>query len=446
MDLSIAIRRIFRCTIHSPLALCFILLGRSIGVGAESSWTQFRGNDGNGISKAEKLPVKWSDTENVKWKTPIHGKGWSSPVVYDGKIWLTTATEDGRELFAVCVDAKTGKIIHDLKIFTVEKPQYIHPFNSPASPTPVIEKDRVYVTFGSPGTACLDSNSGKILWERRDFVCNHFRGAGSSPIIYSNLLIMHFDGSDYQYVVALDKYTGKTVWRVDRSIDFKDLDEDGKPIADGDYRKAFATPHIAFIEGKPVILSQGSKAIYGYDPLTGKEYWRLEERSNHSASNRPLYGNGLVYCQTGWANGQIVAFVPGNEGDLLDVEQSQKDGVKLKVVWRTKRNVPKKPGMILLNELLFSIDDSGIASCLEAKTGAEHWRERVSGNYSASPIYACGRIYFFSEEGKTTIIEATNKFKIIAENKLPAGFMASPAVVDNALILRTKTHLYRIEE
>lgn len=412
----------------------------------DTYWDQFRGQRGNGISTSANPPLKWGEKENVVWKTEIHGRAWSSPVVYDGQIWLTTATEDGHQLFAISVDEKTGKIIYDLKIFDIERPQAIHKFNSYASPTPVIEKGRVYVTFGSPGTACIDTSNGKVLWERRDFVCNHYRGAGSSPILYKNLLLMHFDGSDYQYIVALDKDTGKTVWKKDRSINYDDLGPDGKPVQEGDYRKAFATPHVAIIEGKPIWLSQGSKAIYGYNPLTGEEMWRVEERSNYSASNRPLYEDGVVYCQTGWSSGQILAIMPGEKGEVIDANKPAESGKKLKVLWSSKRNVPKKPGMIFYNNMLFTIDDSGIASCLDAKTGKEFWRERVGGNYSASPIFAAGRVYFFSEEGKTTVIEATNRFNVIAINQLENGFMASPAVIGNAFILRTKTHLYRIEE
>ncbi|MGC8743888.1 MAG: PQQ-binding-like beta-propeller repeat protein [Verrucomicrobiia bacterium] len=416
----------------------------------DTNWEQFRGTYGNGITTNKNLPLRWGEKTNVVWKTPIHDKGWSSPVVYEGQIWITTGTEAGHKLYAICVDAKSGKIIYDINLFNVEKPQYIHQFNSAASPTPVIEKGRVYVTFGSPGTACIDTSNGKVLWERRDFVCNHYRGAGSSPILYKDLLILHFDGSDYQYIVALNKNTGQTVWKKDRSIDYKDLDANGKPASEGDFRKAFSTPQIAFIDGKAVLLSQGSKAIYAYVPETGEELWRVEERSNFSASNRPIFENGVIYCQTGWSSGQILAFVPGERGEVIDANKPPTDpvnsGKKLKVIWSSKRNVPKKPGMILFNGMLFTVDDSGIACCLDAKSGKELWRERIGGNYSASPICADGRIYFFSEEGKTTVIEATNKFNILAVNQLDSGFMASPAVTGKALILRTKTALYRIEE
>lgn len=417
-------------------------------------WPQFRGPRGDGHSDARGLPLTWSEASNVRWKTPIHGKAWSSPVVWDNQVWLTTATEDGKELFVVCVDRESGKVLRDQKLRDVATPQFCHKFNSYASPTPVIEAGRLYVTFGSPLTACLDTETGAVLWERRDFVCNHYRGAGSSPILYGDLLILNFDGSDQQFVVALDKHTGRTVWRADRSIDFQDVGPDGQPEAEGDFRKAFATPHVATLAGRPVLLSSGAKAHYAYDPLTGRELWRVEERTAHSCSTRPVTGHGLVYFLTGWSNGQLLAVRPGAAGEVIDANApaSASSGGGLSLAWKVKRSVARKPSLLLVDELLFMIDDGGIATCLDARTGQEIWRERVGGNYSASPLYAEGRVYFCSEEGKTTVIEAARQFKVLAENQLqpdavesPAGFMASPAVAGRALFLRTRTHLYRVE-
>jgi outer membrane protein assembly factor BamB len=262
----------------SLTAALVTVLALLLAVPAAAQWPQFRGPDGMGTS-ASRPPLTWSEQQNVAWKVQIHGRAWSSPVILGNQVWVTTATEDGRKLFAVAIDRQTGKILHDLKLFQVAKPQYAHPFNTYASPTPVIEPGRVYVTFGSPGTAAIDTASGKVVWERRDFECNHFRGAGSSPILFGDLLIMHFDGSDRQYVIALDKRTGKTVWRTERSIDFQDLTPQGKPQADGDFRKAFSTPHIVMVGKEPLLVSIGSKATYGYDPRTGKELWRIRDRS-----------------------------------------------------------------------------------------------------------------------------------------------------------------------
>jgi outer membrane protein assembly factor BamB len=403
---------------------------------AFGQWPQFRGPEGDGVSTATGLPVTWSETENVRWKTAIHGRGWSSPVILGRQIWLTTATPDGKQLFALAVDKETGKILHDLKVFDVPNPQYADAFNSYASPTPFIEPGRVYVTFGSPGTAAIDTATGKVLWERRDLECNHFRGAGSSPVVFRDLLLMHYDGSDVQYVVALDKRTGKTVWQTKRSIDFQDLEPDGKVKADGDFRKAFSTPLIVMVGTEPVFVSLGSKAAYGYDPMTGKELWKIEERSSFSSSNRPVAGHGLVYYASGWNTGQVLAVKPDGRGDVTASH----------VAWRATRGAPKKPSMLLAGDLLMMINDGGIITCLDARTGAEVWTARLTDSYSASPILAEGRIYFFSEDGKATVIEAGRTFKKLAENTLDEGFMASPAIDGRALYLRTRSRLYRIEE
>jgi outer membrane protein assembly factor BamB len=400
-----------------------------------AQWTEFRGPNGTGTATGP-LPLTWGEGTNVRWKTAIHGRGWSSPIVLGNQVWMTTATEDGRQLYGVAVDRESGKVIYDLKLFDVATPQFAHPFNSYASPTPVAEPGRVYITFGSPGTAAIDTATGKVLWERRDLECNHFRGAGSSPVIFRDLLIMHFDGSDLQYLVALDKKTGKTVWRTPRSIDYQDILPDGKMKADGDFRKAFATPLIITVAGEPLLVSLGSMAAYGYDPMTGKELWKIEERTNYSSSSRPIAGHGLVFYQSGWSTGQLLAVKPDGRGDVTATH----------VVWRVTQAVPKKPSLVLSGDLLFMINDVGVATCLEAKTGTLVWKSRLAGEYSASPLLAGDRVYFFNEEGKATVVEAGREFKVLGESLLDNGFMASPAVADGALFLRTKTDLYRIQQ
>jgi outer membrane protein assembly factor BamB len=402
-----------------------------------AQWPQFRGPDGLGVaSDPGALPLTWAEDRNVRWKTPIHGRAWSSPVVLGDQIWLTSATEDGRQLFAIAVDRRTGKILRDLKVFDVAVPQYAHPFNTYASPTPVIEPGRVYVTFGSPGTAAIETASGKVLWERRDFECNHFRGAGSSPILFDNLLIMHFDGSDHQFLVALDKRTGKTVWRTERSVDFQDLAPNGKPKADGDFRKGFATPHVIDVGGRPVLISMGSKAAYGYDVRTGEELWKIVERGSHSPSTRPVPGFGMVFVPTGFDGSQLLAIRPDGKGDVTASH----------VAWRVTRGVPQKPSILLVNDLIIMVNDTGIVSAVDPKSGEVVGRGRIEGTYSASPIAIGNRVYAFNEDGKTTVFEASRELNVLGESTLADGFMSSPAIDGNALILRTKTHLYRIEE
>ena len=421
------------------LAKSFALVGLLLAatISGVADWPQFRGPLGNGhMPDGGKLPSAWSEEKNIAWKITPPGRAWSSPVVWGDKVWLTTADEKGHKLSGLCVDANSGKIIFEKQLFRVAEPQYAHKFNSYASPTPVVEKDRVYLTWGSPGTACLDTKINEVLWARDDFVCDHFRGAGSSPIIHKNLLILTFDGADHQFIAALDKHTGKTVWRTKRSVDFQDLNTNGEPFRDGDLRKGYSTPHVIRHNGVTQLISVGAMACYAYDPMSGSELWRITERAQHSASTRPVYGHGMLFYPTGFAKGQLLAVDPAAKGEAADTH----------IRWRLKRSAPNKPSVLLIGELIFMIDDGGIATCVEAKSGNVVWSERVGGNYSASPVTDGKRIFFFSEEGKTTAIAAAREFKILAENQLDGGFMASPAVHGDTWILRTKTYLYRIEK
>lgn len=423
----------------------------SLAVAADN-WPQFRGPTGDGQSTAKGLPLKWSETENVKWKTPIHDKGWSQPVIWGDQIWLTTATEDGKELFVMTLDKNTGKVLRDVKLFEATQPELWKKYNSYASPTPVIEEGRVYVSFGEAGTACLDTKTGAKLWERRDLKCNHYRGAGSSPILHGHLLVLQFDGADEQFIVALDKETGKDAWRVKRSTDYRDLDAAGKPKAEGDLRKGYGTPQIATIEGKPVLLSNGAKAHYGYDPLTGKELWQVENQPFHSTGARPIYGHGLIFFAAGFSKGHFYAIKPPpasawKPGNILD---ASKDGEaapgKPQLVWKLTKGVPETPSPILHEDLLLLVDNGGFASCVEAKTGKVLWSERVLKAVYGSPICAEGRVYATDRDGKTAVFAAAREFKLLAENKLDdvAG-AASPAVSGKAIYLRTIKALYRIE-
>lgn len=412
----------------SMTLIFFLIVAASLRcASAADAWPQFRGPSGDGYAVADALPITWSETENVAWKTPIHGRGWSSPVVWGEQVWMTTATEDGHEMFAVCVAFDSGKILHDVNVFTNEEiVQKMGPTNSYASPTPVIEEGRVYVHFGVYGTACLDTTTGKVLWQRRDIHCDHFVGPGSSPILWDDLMIFHMDGIDVQYVIALDKQTGRTVWKTARSVDFT-----GIP---GDFRKAYSTPLVIETGSTQQLISIGAQGSYAYAPATGEELWRVRHKGFSNVS-RPLFGHGLVYVNSAYPKASLIAVRPDGRGD---VTQSH-------VAWKFSKGVPVKPSPVLVGGWIFAVSDKGIATCIEATTGELIWQERLGGQYSASPIHADGRIYFFSHDGKATVIEAAGEYKELAVNQLDAGFMASPAVAGNALILRTKTHLYRVE-
>ncbi|HZN32494.1 MAG TPA: PQQ-binding-like beta-propeller repeat protein [Pirellulaceae bacterium] len=410
------------------LAILGIALA-ALPLAAQDNWPQFRGPQGHGTSKSTGLPTTWSEKEHVKWKTPLHDRGWSSPVIWGDQIWVTAATEEGKTDFAICIDKNTGKIVHDLKLWDNEK---VYPLgnalNSYASCTPAIEEGRVYVHFGSYGTACLDTASGKTLWQRRDLPCEHFRGPGSSPILFENLLIFHMDGYDFHYIVALDKQTGNTVWKMDRNIDYG--------TTNGDLMKSFCTPLVIEAAGKTQLISPSSKACMSYDPRTGREFWRVRYAS-HSGAAMPLFGHGLVYVNTGFGAADLLAVKPDGEGDVTTTH----------VVWASKKSIGSKPSQVLVGDLIFNVDDNpGVATCIDAKTGEELWSKRLSGEFSASPLYADGKIYYCGQDGITTVVKADREYTELAKNQFADGFMASPAVTGKALILRTRSAIYRVEE
>jgi outer membrane protein assembly factor BamB len=408
------------------LVLLVAVLLSPLAAGGEN-WPEFRGPTGDGHAQAAGLPVQWSATENVRWKTPIHDKGWSSPVIWENQIWLTTATADGKKLFAVCLDRETGKILHDLHLFDVPKPDFALPTNSYASPTPAIEAGRVYVHFGSPGTACLDTATGKVLWSRRDLPCNHWRGPASSPILYKGLLILQFDGYDYQYMAALDKNTGATVWRKDRDIKYG--------TDNGDLKKAFATPTIIEVGGKAELISPAAVATTACDPLTGQELWQVYH-GGMNASIRPVYGHGLVYLNSGDGGVKLFALRPEGSGDLT----------RTNIAWTYGKSVPNHASVLLVGDLLY-MAYKGVAQCLEAKTGQVVWQQRLGGGeFWASPIYADGHLYFFNDDGDGYVLEPGRTARVLASNRLDDGCMASPAAIGKSLFVRTKTHLYCLEK
>ena len=326
-------RRVAAVTLLSLLSA-----GRVVAQSGDPAWPDYRGPGHDGHAVAVSAPLDWSEQDNIQWKTVIHGRGWSSPVVADGLVWLTAADEVGRDLFVICVDLESGAIVHDEQLFTIDEPQYCHPFNTYASPSPVIDGDFVYVSFGSPGTACLNRATKDVVWQRTDLVCNHFRGAGSSPFVFEELLILTMDGSDFQYLVALDNRTGETRWRTDRSTNFNDIDEaTGKPIGDGDFRKSFATPIVIDVGGQDQLISPGAKAAFAYDPATGEEIWSVRY-GEHSSAARTVHGHGLVFISTGYSRTALLAVDPTGAGDVTDTH----------VKWRTARGVPKKPSPVLV--------------------------------------------------------------------------------------------------
>jgi len=410
---------------------------------ARADWPEFRGptGDGQALNAGQSglagLPLHWSESNNVVWKTAIPHKGWSTPVVMGGQVWVTTATEDGHDFFALGLDAETGKVLFHEHLFHSTDPEPLGngaSMNCYATPSPVIEPGRVYVHFGSFGTACLDTSNGQVLWKRDDLPCRHYRGPASSVVSYQNLLILTMDGADLQYHVALDKRTGETIWKTDRSVAWNDEDSQDPMVRDGDWRKAHSTPLVVNDRGRPLMLSPGAKAAYGYDPRTGRELWRVEY-NDWSVAPRPLFADGVAYIVTGLRLKELWAVKTDGEGDVTGS----------KVLWKLRTHVGKYASPLLVDGLIYTAAEQSFVTCLEASSGETVWTERIGGSYAASPIYADGRLYFFSQEGATTVLKPGRSFEVLAKNQLDSGFMASPAVSGKALFLRTKTDLYRIQ-
>ena len=401
-----------------------VFLGVAAAPSAED-WPQFRGPDGQGHSTETDLPLQWSETTNVAWKTPVPGLGWSSPVVAGGRVWLTTAVEDrpargraGMSLRALAFDVESGRQVVDVEIFRLDRTRLLNPKNSFASPTPILDGDRVYVHFGADGTAAL-TTSGEIVWRiKLPYESQH--GGGGSPALHGDVLIINCDGNDVEaFVVALDKRTGKERWKRQRR----------KP-AD----QAYTTPLSIHVGDREQVVSVGAYRAAAYDPFSGQEIWRVSYNDGFSNVPRPVYGHGLVFIATGFQQPTLIAVRPDGEGDVT----------RTHVAWTLKRGAPFTPSPILAGDELFVVNDTGILTCLDARTGTIHYQQRLGGNYSASPVLADGRIYFLSEEGVATVIAPGKEFKRLAVNQLDGAMLASIAVSGGSLFIRSHTHLYRI--
>ena len=389
------------------------------GLAIAQEWPQFRGPDGQGHSDERGLPIEWSETQNVVWKVPVRGRGWSSPVVAAGRVWLTTATPAGRDssLRLLSFDVGTGHQALNVEVFRLRGSQLLNAKNSHASPTPVVEGDRVYVHFGAEGTAAL-STLGEIIWKvRLPYQSQH--GNGGSPVLHGDLLILNCDGFDEAFVVALDKRTGKTRWRTPRP----------QP-----WSQAYSTPLTIRVADRDQVVSVGAFHAAAYDPDSGKEIWRVSYPDGFSNVPRPVYGDGLVFITTGFQQPAILAVRPDGKGDVT----------RTHVAWTLSRGAPLTPSPLLVGDDLYVVTDAGIASSVDARTGTLHWQQRLGGSISASPVLADGRIYFLDEEGRTTVVSPGATFQRIATNSLDGPALASMAVASGSFFIRTATHLYRL--
>jgi outer membrane protein assembly factor BamB len=419
------------------LIVCSVILfvGSEISYSQEKNWTHFRGSNLNGIAMTDAIPLVWNDS-NFKWKTEIHDRGHSSPVVYDDQIWVTTATMDGKELYAVCIDYQTGKVLFDIKVFELDDVISKHGINTYASPTPCIEKGFVYVHYGSLGTACLRTSDGSAVWKRTDLKCNHVQGPGSSPVLYKNLLILHYEGTDVRYIIALDKSTGKQVWRTERPAEpYKPLAQIGK--------KAYITPLIINVKGRDLLISNGSAVCCAYDPLTGKEVWKVIGGAE-STVPMPITENGKIYFYTGSVDGpagtytEMFAVDPDGKGDITGTN----------ILWKKRDDQSHTQILtpVVKDGLIYAVTSRNILMCIDAANGKEIWSERLRADHNASPVYVNGNIWFFSIKGEVLAIKAGRKYEVIARNQMDSGIWATPAFLRNSVILRTENYLCRISK
>ncbi|MFG0331954.1 MAG: PQQ-binding-like beta-propeller repeat protein [Maioricimonas sp. JB049] len=409
--------------IRSVLTLLTVL---GMAVPATADWPQFRGPSGQGIAQAVNVPVRWSDTENVAWKVELPGVAWSSPAVVDGRIYVTNAVQNGDDeysLRAVCVKASDGSTVWDREVFRQQGKVQIHSKNSHASPTPIVADGHVYVHFGPHGTACLNL-AGQVQWKNDALTYSPVHGNGGSPALSGDLLIICCDGGDSQYVVGLERQTGRIRWKTPRDIDPK------KGFS-------FSTPLIITVDGQTQAVCPGSEAVFAYEPRTGKEIWRVRYPGGYSVVPRPVFAQGLVFVCTGYNRPSLLAIDPAGTGDITESH----------VRWEIDRGVPHNPSVLAVGSEVYFVSDGGIASCVDATTGEVHWNERLGGKFSASPVYAEGKVYFQDEQGTCTVVKAGTEFEVLAENTWAdegARTFASFAVLDGTLFLRSEKHLLRI--
>ena len=404
------------------LAIALMIASPSIA----SEWTQFRGPTGDGVSQARGVPIHWSATERVVWKQAIPGGGWSSPVLWRGRLYLTTAVgadTDSVSLRAMCLDAGDGRTVWDVEVFHPElsTAKEVHTKNSLASPTPIIDADRLYVHFGHMGTAALDLE-GNVLWRQTSVNYRPRHGNGGSPALAGDALVFSCDGIEDPFIVALDRTTGEVLWKTQRNTSAQKT-------------FSFSTPTVIDVDGAPQIVSTGSGLLGAYDPQDGREIWRILFKEGYSVVPRPVFAHGLVYFSSGFDRPNLMAIDP--KGALGEATATH-------VVWSHDRGAPLTPSVLVLGDELYFVSDNGVATCLDARTGKMHWTERLGGDFSASPVSAEGQLYFQNEAGVTFVVKADTTYELLASNDLEERTLASPAVTDGAIYLRTESHLWRI--
>lgn len=406
-----------------------------------ADWPQFRGPTGQGISTAKNPPTRWSADTNIRWRTAIPGLGWSSPVTWGDRVFVTTAVEEGVRCRVLCLSLGTGEILWDREVFEQVPPRK-EGKNSHATPTPVVDGKRVYAVFGDGSVVALDFE-GKVLWTNRETKFYSRHGLGASPILHDGLLIMPYDGSnrvglpgnwpnntdeerlgwqlpwDRAEIVALDAVTGRRAWVAKR----------------GKSRIAHVTPNILRENGKPQLVSPAGDVIQGFDPKTGELLWTVRSQGE-GVTPGFAHGDGLIFTSSGFEKTTVRTVRAGGVGEVTESH----------IAWEERKGAPTQPSLLYVAPWLYSITDGGIVHCYEGATGRIVYQERVGGNHSASPVFVDGLIYFLSEAGETTIVRAGPKFEIVAKNTLGERCQASIAVGDGFLLIRTEGALLCVGE
>jgi outer membrane protein assembly factor BamB len=391
-------------------------------------WPQFRGPTGQGVSTETGLPTEWSADSGIAWSTPIPGRGWSSPIVHGDRVFVTTATEEGRSFRLLCLDRATGKIIWNTEVLQQGLDSRLQQGNSYATPTPVTDGQHTYVV-AFDGSLAAVANDGSITWTNRDFPYYSQHGIAASLRLYGDLLLLPFDPSssgedkkvgwqkpwDESFVLALDKKTGDVRWKGDRGMS----------------RIGHVTPNLVREGERDVLVSGAGDVVQGFDLASGERLWTVYSQGEGVVPSI-VAGDGMVYSSSGFEEPTIRAVRTGGRGDVTATH----------IAFEQTRAVPLMPSFLYVAPHLFTITEGGIAMCLDAKTGDILGRRRIGGNHRASPIFAEGRIYFLSEEGETTIVEATPDMPVVATNTIPGHCQASLAASGGHLFLRTDTTLY----
>jgi len=411
--------------------LCSLLF--IVAAGAEN-WPCWRGPSRQGISGETNLPLKWSATENVKWKSPVPGEGWSSPIVWGDRIFLTATEDKGQSCRVLCFDVATGTLRWNKEVFRQETLRK-ESRNSYATPTPVTDGKLVYAVFGSGGIAAVDLD-GNVAWTFNEYRFYSRHGLGASPVLEDGLLVMPWDWStdpdkegaekervgwqlpwDRSFVFALHAATGKQAWKTGR----------------GSSRIAHISPNIWIDEtGRKQVVSGAGDVLQGFDLKTGERIWSAKNEGEGVTPSVVIAGDIAVQAN-GWGGSESVrAFkLTGAKGDVSDSA----------FVWEQKKNSPKLPSMIYVALHIFCITEGGIAWCAKADTGEVLYRERIGGTFAASPVASEGRIYITGDNGETVVLAASPKFEVLAKNPLGEEVQASPAVSGGRFFIRTAKSL-----